>query len=125
MNQPRHHRSLLAWTLYACVLFNAFACSLGHAQSAGLQLSGLDSLFCSVHDSAATDSAEDSKRGLPSSPSCALGSTITLSLGLLLGLSWLLRRGHEHFPPRSPERQLTPRIAWPSANPRASPSLSY
>ena len=124
MNLPRHNRSLLAWTLYACVLFNAFACSLGHAQSAGLQLSGLDSLFCSVNDSAATDSAEDSKSGLPSSPSCALGSTITLSLGLLLGLSWLLRRGHEHFPPRSPERQLTPRIAWPSANPRASPALS-
>ena len=57
MNLPRHHRSLLAWTLYACVLFNAFACSLGHAQSAGLQLSGLDSLFCSVDGSAATDSA--------------------------------------------------------------------
>ena len=124
MKLARHHRSLLAWTLYACVLFNALACSLGHAQSAGLQLSGLDSLFCSVNDSAATDSVEDSKSGLPSSPSCALGSTITLSLGLLLGLSWLLRRGHEHFPPRSPERQLIPRIAWPSANPCASLSLS-
>ena len=124
MKLARHHRSLLAWTLYACVLFNALACSLGHAQSAGLQLSGLDSLFCSVNDSAATDSADDSQSGLPSSPSCALGSTITLSLGLLLGLSWLLRRGHEHLPPRSPERQLTPRIAWPSANPRASPALS-
>ena len=48
MKLARHHRSLLAWTLYACVLFNAFACSLGHAQSAGLHLSGLDSLFCSV-----------------------------------------------------------------------------
>lgn len=57
MKLARHHRSLLAWTLYACVLFNALACSLGHAQSAGLQLSGLDSLFCSVNDSAATDSA--------------------------------------------------------------------
>lgn len=125
MNLPRHHRSLLAWTLYACVLFNAFACSLGHAQSAGLQLSGLDSLFCSIDGSASTDSADDSQSGLPGSPSCALGSTITLSIGLLLGLSWLLRRGHEHFRPHSPERQLAPRVTWPSANPRASPSLSY
>ena len=125
MNLPRHHRSLLAWTLYACVLFNAFACSLGHAQSAGLQLSGLDSLFCSIDDNATTDSSDDSQGGLPSSSSCALGSTITLSIGLLLGLSWLLRRGHEHLRPRPPERQLVPRVIWPSANPRASPALSY
>lgn len=124
MKLARHHRSLLAWTLYACVLFNAFACSLGHAQSAGLHLSGLDSLFCSVSGNTATDSADASQSGLPDSPSCALGSTITLSLGLLLGLSWLLRRGHEHVLPHPPVQQLALRVTWPSANPRASPSLS-
>ena len=79
---------------------------------------------CSIDGSAATDSADDSQSGLPGSPSCALGSTITLSIGLLLGLSWLLRRGHERFHPHSPERQLAPRVTWPSANPRASPALS-
>lgn len=124
MKLARHHRSLLAWTLYACVLFNAFACSIAHAQMVGLQLSGLDAMLCSAQGSSSADSSESSQDGPPSSFSCPLCSTITLALGLLLGLSWLLRRGPASFLPPRPQRRPPPRYTWPSANPRASPVLS-
>lgn len=34
--------------LYCCVLFSALACSIGHGQMSGLQLSGVGGLFCSA-----------------------------------------------------------------------------
>lgn len=41
-------RSLLAWTLYGCVLFNLLACAIGHGQMVGVQLSGLGGAFYST-----------------------------------------------------------------------------
>lgn len=124
MKLARPHRSLLAWTLYACVLFNAFACSIAHAQMVGLQLSGLDAMLCSVEGNSSADSSESTQGSLTSSFSCPLCSTVTLALGLLLGLSWLLHRGREGFLPPRPQHRPPPRYSWPSANPRASPVLS-
>ena len=36
MKLTRSDRSLIAWTLYFCVLFNVFACGLAHGQTMGL-----------------------------------------------------------------------------------------
>lgn len=41
-------RSLIAWALYFCVLFNVFACGLGHGQMMGLELNGVGGQFCSA-----------------------------------------------------------------------------
>ncbi|MDP3846943.1 MAG: DUF2946 domain-containing protein [Pseudomonas sp.] len=122
MKLTRHHRALLAWTLYACVLFNALACSIGHAQMVGLQLSGISGMSCAVGDSGAIDSSDGAgQSSLSSTFSCPLCASVTLSLALLFCLSWLLRPSRQRFLPRPAERQPPPRFTWPSANPRASP----
>ena len=122
MKLARQHHSLLAWTLYACVLFNAFACSISHAQMVGLQLSGLSGLFCSIGDTSTPDSSDTSSKNiLGASFSCPLCSTITLSLGLLFALGWLLRPSAQRFVARPSDGPPAPRFTWPSANPRASP----
>ena len=41
MKFARADRSLIAWMLYCCVLFNVFACSIGHGQMLGMQLNGI------------------------------------------------------------------------------------
>ncbi len=122
MKLARQHRSLLAWTLYACVLFNAFACSISHAQMVGLQLSGLSGLFCSIGDTSTPDSSDTSSKNiLGATFSCPLCSSITLSLGLLFALGWLLRASPQRFVARPSDGPPAPRFTWPSANPRASP----
>ncbi len=123
MKLTRHHRSLLAWILYACVLFNALGCSIAHAQMVGLQLSGISGMTCAVGDSGSANYGNNgnNKSQLSGSFSCPLCASITLSLGLLLCLSWLLRPSRPRFLARTAERQSSPRYSWPSANPRASP----
>jgi hypothetical protein len=126
MKLTRQHRSLLAWALYACVLFNALACSIGHGQMVGLQLSGISGMSCAVGDSGAAADYNDgsSKSLLSGSFSCPLCASITLSLALLFCLSWLLRPSRSRFLPRPSKRHPPPRFTWPSANPRASPLLA-
>ncbi|MBP8184831.1 MAG: DUF2946 domain-containing protein [Pseudomonas sp.] len=125
MKLTRHHRSLLAWTLYACVLFNALACSIGHAQMLGLQLSGISGMTCAVGDSSSlADNSAGGQSSLGSTFSCPLCASVTLSLALLFCLSWLLRPSRPRFLPRATERHPPPRFTWPSANPRASPQVS-
>ena len=48
MKLRRSDRSLIAWTLYFCVLLNLFVCGLGHGQMLGQQLNGVGGAFCSV-----------------------------------------------------------------------------
>ncbi|MCF5311540.1 DUF2946 domain-containing protein, partial [Pseudomonas lurida] len=48
MKLARADRSLIAWMLYSCVLFNVFACSIGHGQMVGMQLNGIGGQFCTV-----------------------------------------------------------------------------
>jgi hypothetical protein len=125
MKLTRHHRALLAWTLYACVLFNPLACSIGHAQMVGLQLSGISGMTCAVGGSGAADTRDlGSKNLLNGNFSCPLYATVTLNFGLLFCLNGLLRPRRQRFLPRPAERQPPPRFSWPSANPRASPQRS-
>jgi hypothetical protein len=125
MKSTRQRRSLLAWTLYACVLFNALACSFAHAQMVGLQLSGISAMSCVVGDSGAANySTGVGQSSLSSTFSCPLCTSITLSLALLFCLSWLLRPSRPRFLPRPSKRHPPPRFTWPSANPRASPQVA-
>jgi hypothetical protein len=48
MKFARTDRSLIAWMLYCCVLFNVFACSIGHGKMVGMQLNGIGGQFCTV-----------------------------------------------------------------------------
>ncbi|TDV63447.1 hypothetical protein EC915_106214 [Pseudomonas sp. LP_7_YM] len=48
MKLARSDRHLIAWMLYCCVLFNAFARSIGHGQMVGMQLNGSGGEYCST-----------------------------------------------------------------------------
>ncbi|PTS86001.1 DUF2946 domain-containing protein [Pseudomonas sp. HMWF032] len=121
MNTARQPRPLIAWTLYACVLFNLLACGIAHGQMAGLQLSGLYAIVCldqgavggdlSLAPGALSDSA---------SFSCPLCSGVALGMALLFALAWVPRNTLRLRPFLSANHS-PPRYLWPSANPRASP----
>lgn len=119
-------RSIVAWTLYFCVLFNVFACGLGHGQMMGLTLNGLGGEFCSIQggDSPLVgkslgDSATSSWSGFFNCPIC---SAVTLAIVFLFGLAWLLSIRQTPRPAHEQRNKAPPRYTWPSANPRASPS---
>jgi hypothetical protein len=119
------HRTLLAWMLYFSVLFSAFACSIGHGQMAGLQLSGLDGQYCSFDGNFGAGADLDGSGVVAPNPAtgtgCSLSSTFSaIILAAFFGLLGLLVASRApllsiFFTPR-PVRYL-----WPSANPRASP----
>ncbi|MGF6693937.1 DUF2946 domain-containing protein [Pseudomonas sp. D(2018)] len=125
MKIARQDRSLIAWMLYACVLFNLFACGLHHGQAMGLELSGLGGAFCStVSDAGPTldgDLSGSASSGWTGAFKCPVCGTVTLGIAALFVLAWLL--GVRDARPRTtePRRKVPPRYLWPSANPRASP----
>ena len=128
MKLTRTDRCLLAWMLYFSVLFSAFACSIGHGQMAGLQLSGLGSQYCSFDGNFGAGADLEGSGVVAPNPAtgsgCSLSSTFSaILITALFGLLGLLAPG------RAPLRSLffTPqpvRYLWPSANPRASPVLA-
>lgn len=125
MKLSRPDRSLIAWTLYFCVLFNVFACGLGHGQMMGFALNGVGGQFCSSLGSKApvqaSDFSDQSASTWAGSFSCPVCSGAALSLVLLFCLSWLLRIGQLRRRALEPRCKAPPRYSWPSANPRASP----
>ncbi|MBB4820002.1 hypothetical protein HNP29_003395 [Pseudomonas alcaligenes] len=127
MKTARHDRSLIAWMLYACVLFNLLACGIHHGQALGLELSGLGGAFCSATGSDGPSVDGDLSGSLAQLSSlgfsCPMGSAVTLGILFFLGLSWLQRRRELPRPPRDRHTGTPPRYCWPSANPRASPCL--
>jgi hypothetical protein len=128
MKLTRSDRRLLAWMLYFSVLFSALACSIGHGQMAGLQLSGIDGLYCSAANNSgpAADLAGSGSAAVnPASGfSCSLCSTfVGLALAAFFGLLGLLPlRQIRPNPLRNSVGQAV-RYLWPSANPRASPII--
>ena len=125
MKFAHQDRSLIAWMLYACVLFNLFACGLHHGQMMGLQLSGLGGEFCSTGPDSGPALDDDGGvavgGGWFGSFTCPLCASITLSIAVLFGLAWLLRPARSRPYPREIRCKAPPRHHWPSANPRASP----
>jgi hypothetical protein len=127
MNASHHHRPLIAWTLYFCVLFNVFACGLGHGQMLGLELNGVGGQFCSAMGNSGPaldgDFSDQAAAQWSATFSCPLCSALSLGIALMFCLGWLLLAGR----PRRfwPERRskAPPRHGWPGANPRAPPAL--
>ncbi|MDU9414375.1 DUF2946 family protein [Pseudomonas sp. zfem005] len=120
----RRPGSLIAWMLYACVLYSVFSCGIHHGQAAGLQLSGLETPFCSAdgQPSAGSGTSLPLPAAWLASFTCPLCASVPLGIGLLLGLSWLLRGGHAPHPRPRPRPSAPPRHAWPPASPRAPPA---
>ncbi|MGF6693935.1 DUF2946 domain-containing protein [Pseudomonas sp. D(2018)] len=123
MGQVRRHRSLIAWMLYGCVLFSAFACAISHGQMTGLQLSGVGGLYCSANENA-LPGLDEAPSDLPSGNlmpmlDCPLCSAFTLAVGLLFSLGWLLRPSRVPQPAPEHPGNTHPRFNWPPANPRA------
>ncbi|MCU1717737.1 DUF2946 family protein [Pseudomonas sp. 5P_3.1_Bac2] len=119
-------KPLLAWMLYCSILLSAWLCATGHGQMAGMQLSGLDSEFCSLHDNGgASDLSDHSSMLMASSmgDGCALSSLFSaVLLAALFGLLALLAgESARPLPPLHARR--SPRDRWPLANPRASPQV--
>ena len=118
-------RSLIAWTLYFCVLMNLFVCGLGHGQMMGLELNGIGGQFCSVEGS---QPISDKGLGSPASSNisnyfaCPVCNALTVALVFLIGLAWLLGLGQTPRPAHERRNKAPPRYSWPSANPRASPA---
>ncbi|MDD1957799.1 DUF2946 domain-containing protein [Pseudomonas sp. 8209] len=128
MKFTRANRSLIAWTLYFSVLFNLFACGIGHGQMMGLQLNGIGGAFCSAMGTPGptlkTDYSDASIAGWDSLQTCPVCAAAVVCLALSLVIGWLLaftrtRRYHRELRSKAP-----PRYCWPSANPRASPLLA-
>ncbi|VVO27302.1 hypothetical protein PS723_04704 [Pseudomonas fluorescens] len=118
-------RSLIAWALYFCVLFNVFACGLGHGQMMGLELNGVGGQFCSALGNKGptldTEFSDPSASNWASLFSCPVCSSVALSIALLFCLAWLLRIGQKPRHGHELRCKAPPRYSWPSANPRASP----
>ncbi|KQQ55645.1 hypothetical protein ASF84_09915 [Pseudomonas sp. Leaf127] len=125
MNLSRTDRSLMAWMLYASVLFSLFAYSLHHGQMAGLALSGLDGGYCSMDSGAGLGqgSGADHLQKAAAQLSCPLCSTSGMALALN-SLGWGLHAvflgANAPIVVRS-WAQPPPRDLWPSRNPRAPP----
>ncbi|MEB0048509.1 MULTISPECIES: DUF2946 domain-containing protein [unclassified Pseudomonas] len=118
-------RSLVAWTLYFCVLFNVFACGLGHGQMTGLDLNGVGGQFCSsLSDKSSIKNADvpdQSFSDWAGSLTCPLCSAVILSIALLFCLTWMLRARQAARPGRERRCKAPPRYSWPALNPRAPP----
>ncbi|MBC2381502.1 DUF2946 domain-containing protein [Pseudomonas sp. WS 5106] len=127
MKMSHPDRSLIAWALYFCVLMNLFVCGLGHGQMTGQVLNGIGGAFCSVDGKQAPLS--DKGLGSPSSSNisnyfaCPVCNALTVALVFLVGLAWLLGLAQTPRPAHERRNKAPPRYSWPSANPRASPSL--
>lgn len=127
MKMARKDRSLTAWLLYFSILFSALVCAISHGQMAGMQLSGLDSRYCSFNGDFGA-SADINGSGVvahnPATDSnCALASLFSaIILAAFFGLLGVLS-AERILPFREPHHSRLVRYRWPPANPRASPFL--
>lgn len=102
MTYARRHRALLAWMLYAFILFNGFVCSIGHGQMLGdfSSAATLHSMDCtaafpslgSLDDLAVTEPGPQLKLV---ADDCAFASSLILYCVFFLVLGWLLARSRE------------------------------
>src|SRR3990167_444122 len=120
MKLAHPHRRLIAWLLYSCVLFSTLACAIGHGQSSGLRLSGIEQLQCSI--GGASDSRVPPLSQSPITfdcPLCASPALTTSLAGYSLHLpAWQPAPRAALAASPAPSRAL-----WPAANPRAPPVL--
>ncbi|NBF05025.1 DUF2946 domain-containing protein [Pseudomonas sp. Fl5BN2] len=126
MKFARSDRSLVAWMLYCCVLFNVFACSIGHGQMLGMQLNGIGGQFCSIDPNtqapAQNPAEQDSLPTLSKAFGCPLCSTGGMGPALNSSLSLVVLPQPQAPPLALPALPHLPaRYTWPDADPRAPP----
>ena len=126
MKIARTDRSLIAWMLYCCVLFNVFACSIGHGQMVGAQLNGLGGQFCTVDPATQAPASSNTPEGKLPTLSQAFGCPLCSAGGMgpaLNSSATLAILPEQHSPPLAviASADLPARLTWPSANPRAPP----
>ncbi|SEC07613.1 Protein of unknown function [Pseudomonas saponiphila] len=126
MKFARSDRSLVAWMLYCCVLFNVFACSIGHGQMLGLQLNGIGGQFCSIDPATRAPLSQpadpDSLPTLSKAFGCPLCSTGGMGPPLNSSLTLALLPPPQAPPARAlAKTDLPARSTWPAAHPRAPP----
>ncbi|MDI2595319.1 DUF2946 domain-containing protein [Pseudomonas sp. 681] len=126
MKFARTDRTLIAWMLYCCVLFNVFACSIGHGQMVGQQLNGIGGQFCTLDPTtqapAAANTSEEKLPTLSKAFGCPLCSTGGMGPAFNSSLT-LVILPEQHSPPVAvvADIDLPARYTWPTANPRAPP----
>ena len=129
MKLARADRSLIAWMLYCCVLFNVFACSIGHGQMVGMQLNGISGQFCTVDPRTQAplqnNSTDENLPTLSKAFGCPLCSTGGMGPALNSHLNVTVLP-QPHAPPAAvvPAADIPARFTWPTANPRAPPALA-
>lgn len=129
MKIARTDRSLIAWMLYCCVLFNVFACSIGHGQMLGMQLNGIGGQFCTVDPRtqapAQTNSTDENLPTLSKAFGCPLCSTGGMGPALSSSLNVaVLPQPHAPPPAVVLAADIPARFTWPTANPRAPPAFA-
>jgi hypothetical protein len=118
MKMTRTDRRLLAWMLYFSVLFSAFACSIGHGQMAGLQLSGLSSQYCSFEGNFGAGADLDGSGVIAPNPATGSGCSLSSSFSAIILAAFFGLLGVY-----SPSRPLSLAFGQPSRVPRSG--LSY
>lgn len=109
MKLARADRSLIAWMLYCCVLFNVFACSIGHGQMVGMQLNGIGGQFCTVDPRTQAPTPSNAPEGNLPTLSKAFGCPLCSTGGMGPALSSSLNVAvlpQPHAPPRLPSSWL-------------------
>ncbi|WNW11616.1 DUF2946 domain-containing protein [Pseudomonas sp. DTU_2021_1001937_2_SI_NGA_ILE_001] len=126
MKIDRRERSLIAWTLYASVLFSLLVCGIHHGQMSGLALSGLQGGYCALDSE--HGHAFDAQPSNPTQPAllsfdCPLCSSGGLGLALQQAAWDFTRMPGKALAPMVLRSlaQPPPRERWTSLNPRASP----
>lgn len=127
MTKARKERSLTAWMLYFSILFSACVCAISHGQMAGMQLSGLDSQYCSFEGNFGAGADLHGSGIVAPNPAtgtgCALCSVFSaIIVAALFGLLGLLAADTGRPIPALGVLRLF-RYHWPPANPRASPAV--
>lgn len=126
MTRRHSHRTLTAWTLYISLLLGLFACGLHHGQMSGLQLSGLDGVFCSLgSQSTRTDLGESSLGKHMAQYACPLCSSASAAVAVnSFAWQWPQATGIATAPLLARSRAQPPPLQLrPALNPRASPAL--
>lgn len=129
MKIARADRSLIAWMLYCCVLFNVFACSIGHGQMVGMQLNGIGGQFCTVDPRTQapqpSNSTDENLPTLAKAFGCPLCSTGGMGPALSSSLNVaVLPQPHAPPPAIVLAADIPARLTWPTAHPRAPPAFA-
>ena len=120
MKLARTDRSLIAWMLYCCVLFNVFACSIGHGQMVGMQLNGIGTQAPAPYKSTDESLPTLSKAfGCPLCSTGGMGPALNSSLNVAV-----LPQPHAPPPAIVASADIPARFTWPAANPRAPPAFA-